>query len=64
MVGLSLILLLMTELSILQSIFDTVFTDLRQQWGICFSVALIFLFVSELVKFIFRLFAGKDSEAA
>jgi Ca2+-transporting ATPase len=47
-------LLFVTELGILQSIFDTVPLT-RQQWGICFGVALLFLFAGEIVKLILRL---------
>ena len=55
-----LILLLVTELSVLQGIFDTVPLT-RQQWGICFGVALGFFFLGELVKLILRLLGvGKE----
>ena len=56
-----LILMLVTEVGILQSIFDTVPLT-RQQWGICFIVALLFLFASEIVKLIIRWFGigGKE----
>jgi Ca2+-transporting ATPase len=53
-------LLLVTELGILQGIFDTVALT-RQQWGICFAVALLFLFASEIVKLILGWF-GVGSE--
>ncbi len=33
-----------------------------QQWGICFIVALVFFFVGEIFKVIFRFFR-KDTEA-
>ncbi len=56
-----LILLLVTELGVLQGIFDTVPLT-RQQWGICFFVAFLFLFASEVVKLIFRLFGGGSKE--
>jgi Ca2+-transporting ATPase len=55
-----LVLILVTELGILQSIFDTVALT-SQQWGICFIVALLFLFASEIVKLILGLF-GVGSE--
>ncbi len=55
-----LILMLVTELGILQSIFDTV-PMTRQQWFICFGVALVFLIVGEIVNLILRLF-GVGSE--
>jgi len=50
-----LILILVTELGILQGIFDTV-SMTGQQWGICFIVALLFVFVGELAKLIIKLF--------
>jgi Ca2+-transporting ATPase len=53
-------LILVTELGILQSIFDTV-SMTGQQWGICFIVALLFIFVGEIAKLILRLF-GVGSE--
>jgi Ca2+-transporting ATPase len=55
------ILMLVTELGILQSIFDTVPLT-RQQWFICFGVALLFLFVSEIAKFILHLFGVGSKE--
>jgi Ca2+-transporting ATPase len=56
------ILMLVTELGILQSIFDTVPLT-RQQWFICFGVALLFLIASEIVKFILHLFGvGKEED--
>jgi hypothetical protein len=55
-----LILMLVTDLGILQSIFDPV-PMARQQWFICFGVALIFLIVGEIVKLILRMF-GVGSE--
>jgi Ca2+-transporting ATPase len=54
-------LLLVTELGILQGIFDTV-PMTQQQWGICFTVALLFLFVSEIAKLILRLFGVGSKE--
>ncbi len=55
-----LILMLVTELGVLQSIFDTAPLT-GQQWGICFGVALLFLFAGEIVKLILRLFGvGSD----
>jgi Ca2+-transporting ATPase len=57
-----LVLLLVTELGILQSIFDTVPLT-EEQWGICFSVVLLFLIVSEIAKLILRLFGvGKEED--
>jgi Ca2+-transporting ATPase len=57
-----LVLLLVTELGILQGIFDTVSLT-RQQWGICFIVALLFLFVGEIAKLILRLLGvGKEED--
>jgi Ca2+-transporting ATPase len=57
-----LILLLVTEIGILQSIFNTV-PMTKEQWGICFSVALLFLIVSEIAKLILRLFGvGKEED--
>jgi Ca2+-transporting ATPase len=54
--------MLVTELGILQSIFDTVPLT-RQQWFICFGVALLFLIASEIVKFILHLFGvGKEED--
>jgi Ca2+-transporting ATPase len=55
-----LILMLVTELGILQGIFDTVPLT-RQQWGICFGVAILYVFASEIAKVILRLF-GVGSE--
>ena len=49
-----LILLLVTELGVLQGIFDTVPLT-SQQWGICFVVALLFFIVGEFFKWILRL---------
>jgi Ca2+-transporting ATPase len=46
-------LLLLTELEVMQNIFDTAPLT-GQQWGICFIVALLFLFVGEIAKFILR----------
>ncbi|MBW2581154.1 MAG: cation transporting ATPase C-terminal domain-containing protein, partial [Deltaproteobacteria bacterium] len=55
-------LLFVTELEILQSIFETVPLT-RQQWGICFGVALLFLFAGEIVKLILRLLGvGKEED--
>jgi Ca2+-transporting ATPase len=48
-------MILVTELGILQGIFDTV-SMTRQQWGICFFVALLFLFAGEIAKLILRWF--------
>jgi Ca2+-transporting ATPase len=56
-----LILILVTELGLLQGIFDTVALT-RQQWGICFIVALLFLFVGEIVKLILRLVGVRGEE--
>jgi Ca2+-transporting ATPase len=57
-----LILILVTELELLQGIFDTV-PMTEQQWGICFIVALLFLFAGEIVKFILRLFGvGREED--
>lgn len=46
-----LILMFVTELGVLQSIFDTVPLT-RQQWFACFGVTLLFLLASEIVKLI------------
>jgi Ca2+-transporting ATPase len=55
-------LLLITELGILQGIFDTVPLT-RQQWGICFIVALLFLFAGEIFKLILRLIGvGREED--
>jgi Ca2+-transporting ATPase len=57
-----LVLLLVTELGILQGIFDTVSLT-RQQWGICFIVALLFLFAGEIAKLILSLLGvGKEED--
>jgi Ca2+-transporting ATPase len=48
-----LVLILVTELGLLQGVFDTVALT-GQQWGICFIVAILFLFASEIVKLILR----------
>ena len=57
-----LILLLVTELGILQRIFDTVSLT-EQQWTICFGAALLFLIVSEISKLILRIFGvGRKEE--
>jgi Ca2+-transporting ATPase len=57
-----LILVLVTELGILQGIFDTV-PMTKQQWGICFFVAFLFLFAGEIVKWILRLLGvGKEED--
>jgi len=56
-----LILILVTELGILQGIFDTV-PMTTQQWGICFIVALLFLFAGEIIKVILRLFGVGSKE--
>jgi Ca2+-transporting ATPase len=51
-----LILILATELGIFQRILDT--TSLTsQQWGICFVAAFIFFVVSEIFKWILRIFS-------
>jgi Ca2+-transporting ATPase len=55
-------MLMVTELGILQSMFDTV-PMTRQQWGICFIVAALFLFASEIAKLILRwLGVGKEED--
>jgi Ca2+-transporting ATPase len=54
-------LILVTELGILQSIFDTVPLT-GQQWGICFIVALLYIFVGEIAKLILRLFGVGSKE--
>jgi Ca2+-transporting ATPase len=54
-------LILVTELGILQSIFDTVPLT-GQQWGICFIVALLYIFVGEIVKLFLRLFGVGSKE--
>jgi Ca2+-transporting ATPase len=48
-----LVLLLVTEIGILQNIFDTESLT-RQQWGICLAAVLVFFFVSEIIKLILR----------
>jgi hypothetical protein len=48
-------MILVTELGIFQRIFETV-SMTRQQWGICFIVALLFLFAGEIAKLILRWF--------
>jgi Ca2+-transporting ATPase len=55
-------LMLVTELGILQSIFDTV-PMTSKQWGICFGVALLFLFASEIVKLILKWFGVGEEES-
>ena len=51
-----LVLILVTELPLLQRVFET--TSLTpQQWGICLIAALFFLLVSEILKVILRLFS-------
>ncbi len=50
-----LILILATELSFFQRILGTEPLT-SQQWGICFVAALVFFFVGEFIKWIFRLF--------
>jgi Ca2+-transporting ATPase len=54
-------LILVTELGILQNVFDTV-SMTGQQWGICFIVALLYIFVGEIVKLILRLFGVGSKE--
>jgi Ca2+-transporting ATPase len=57
-----LILILLTEIGMFQRIFDTVPLTNRQ-WGICFIVAFLFLFASEIVKLILRwLGVGKEKD--
>jgi len=57
-----LILLLVTELGVLQGIFDTVALT-GQQWGLAFGVALLFLLAGEIAKVILRLFGvGKEED--
>jgi Ca2+-transporting ATPase len=50
-----LVLVLVTEIPLLQRIFDTESLT-PQQWGICLVAAVFFLFVSEIVKWILRFF--------
>jgi Ca2+-transporting ATPase len=56
-------LILVTELGMLQNIFDTVPLT-RQQWGICFLAGLFFIVIGEITKFILRLLGvgKKESE--
>jgi Ca2+-transporting ATPase len=53
-----LILILATELPFFQRILDTEPLT-TQQWGIVFVATLVFFFVGEIVKWIFRLFANE-----
>ena len=49
-----LVLVLVTEIPLLQRIFETESLT-PQQWGICLIAVVFFLFVSEILKFILRL---------
>jgi Ca2+-transporting ATPase len=57
-----LILILLTEIGMFQRIFNTVPLT-NQQWGICFIVAFLFLFASEIAKLILSwLVVGKEKD--
>jgi len=50
-----LVLILVTEIPLLQRVFETESLT-PQQWGICLMAAVLFLFASEILKVILRLF--------
>ena len=50
-----LVLILVTEIPLLQRVFETASLT-PQQWGICLMAAVLFLFASEILKVILRLF--------
>ena len=55
-----LVLILVTEIGLLQRIFETESLT-RQQWGVALLAAVFFLIVSEIFKWVLRLAGKKES---